>query len=165
MRCRATTDDWPGTRAVGLPPKDGKLAGTLRVGEMADGATCEIVAAIRDKDGKAISAKKETFTRKVMPFETAPKAGIADLVPAPFTPPLIAGSAVSCVGPSLHARHGRPPESLVAAGEELLAAPAALKVEDRRRARRRLRRRLRPTLTARGDGAGRLSAGIHRRAG
>ncbi len=79
-------------------PKDGKLAGTLRVGEMTDGATYEVVAAIADKDGKVLSAKKETFTRKVMPFETAPKAGAEDLVPAPFTPPVIAGNSVSCVG-------------------------------------------------------------------
>ena len=110
-------------------PKDGKLAGTLRVREITDGATYEIVAAIGDKDGKAISAKKETFTRKVMPFETAPKAGAKDLVPAPFTPPAIEGNAVSCVG-RVYA-HGAAGllQSLVAAGKEILAAPATVKIK------------------------------------
>ena len=110
-------------------PKDGKLAGTLRVGDMTDGACYAIVAAIRDQDGKAISTKTETFTRKVMPFETAAKAGIADLVPAPFTPPVIRDQTVACIGRIY--RHGAAGllESLVAAGKELLAAPAALKVK------------------------------------
>ena len=75
---------------------------------MSDGTICEIVAAIRDKDGKAISAKKETFTRKVMPFETAPKAGTADLVPAPFTPPVIAGNCHLLRGTGLYSRLRRP---------------------------------------------------------
>lgn len=114
------------TRAL---PKEGKLAGTLFIGELADGATCEIVAAIRDKKGETISAKKETFQRTVMPFETAAKAGIADIVPAPFTPPAIAGNAVACVGRVY--THGTAGllQSLVAGGKEILAAPATLNVK------------------------------------
>ena len=97
-----------------------------------------------------------------MPFETAPKAGIADLVPAPFTPPVIEGNAVSCVGRVY--THGRPGllESLVAAGQEILAAPAALKVKIGDGPRRFALAGDAPTLTARGQGQGRLSAGIHR---
>ena len=60
---------------------------------------------------------------------TAPKAGLADLVPAPFTPPTIGHGSVSCIGRTY--AHGRAGllESLIAAGQELLAAPAALKVK------------------------------------
>ena len=76
-----------------------------------------------------LSAKKETFTRKVMPFETAPKAGTEDFVPAPFTPPMIAGNSVSCVGRVYTHGTGGLLESLVADGKEILAAPATLKVK------------------------------------
>jgi hypothetical protein len=110
-------------------PKSGKIAGTLAVGVMTDGATYQIAATIVRKDGQPISSKWETFTRKVMPFENAPKAGLTDLVPAPFTPPTIGQESVACVGRSY--THGRAGllESLVAAGQELLAAPATLKVK------------------------------------
>jgi hypothetical protein len=110
-------------------PKDGRMSGTLRVGKMADGATYEIAAAVCDKDGKAVSVKTETFTRTLMPFEKAAKQGIGDLVPAPFTPPVIQGSSVSCIGRTYsHGADGLL-VGLVAAGKELLAAPAALKVK------------------------------------
>jgi hypothetical protein len=107
---------------------DGKLAGTLDVGKMTDGTTYEVVATIADKEGKPISAKNESFTRKIMPFETAPKAGMADIVPRPFTPPRIAHDTVSCVGRVYGHGTAGLLESLVAAGREILAAPAALKV-------------------------------------
>jgi hypothetical protein len=109
-------------------PKDGKLVGTLDLGEMADGTTYEIVATIVDNAGKAISAKNEAFTRKIMPFETAPKAGTADIVPRPFTPPVIERNTVSCVGRVYGHGTAGLLESLVAAGRQILAAPAVLKV-------------------------------------
>ncbi len=110
-------------------PKDGKIAGTIGVGPMIDGATYEVAATIVRSDGQPVSAKREAFTRKVMPFENAPKAGLADLVPAPFAPPTIGHGSVSCIGRTY--AHGRAGllESLIAAGQELLAAPAALKVK------------------------------------
>ena len=91
------------------PPTDGKLSGTIDLGRMADGATYEAVATVEGRDGKPISEKRESFTRKVMPFETAPKAGVADLVPAPFTPPVVRDRSISCVGRTY--THGSPASS------------------------------------------------------
>jgi hypothetical protein len=110
-------------------PKDGKIAETINVGAMTDGATYEIAAAIVRSDSQPLSTQRETFTRKVMPFETAPPAGVADLVSPPFTPPKIGQDSIACIGRTYtHGRQGLL-ESLVAAGRELLAAPATLKVK------------------------------------
>ena len=110
-------------------PANGKLSGTIGVGAMTDGTTYQVAATIVGKNGQPVSTKRESFTRKVMPFEQAPKAGVADLVPAPFTPPVIGPGSITCIGRTY--AHGRAGllESLVAAGEELLAAPAALKAQ------------------------------------
>jgi len=110
-------------------PGSGKIAGTIGVGPMTDGTAYEIAATIVRKDAQPVSAKRETFTRKIMPFESAPRAGVADLVPPPFTPPAIGQGSIACTGRTY--THGRAGllESLVAAGKELLAAPAALKVK------------------------------------
>ena len=109
-------------------PKDGKLAGTIQSGPMTDGTNYDVAAQIIAKDGTVISTKKETFTRRVMPFENAPQAGMSDLVPTPFTPPAVRGNAVSCVGRVYTHGPAGLLEGLVAAGQELLAAPATLQV-------------------------------------
>jgi hypothetical protein len=110
-------------------PASGKIARTIGVGAMTDGATYRIAATIVRNDGQPVSAKQEAFTRKVMSFESGPKAGVADLVPAPFTPPAIGQGRITCIGRTY--AHGRAGllESLIAAGQELLAAPASLKVK------------------------------------
>lgn len=110
-------------------PKDGKLTGTLSVGKMGDGAVCEIVAAISDRSGKALSTKRESFVRKVMPFEKTPPAGIEDIVPAPFTSPVVEGNSISCVGRTYtHGTSGLL-EGIHAGGKEILAAPVTLRIE------------------------------------
>ena len=109
-------------------PKDGKLAGTIQSGPMTDGTNYNVAAQIIAKDGTVISTKKETFTRRVMPFENAPQAGMSDLVPTPFTPPAVRGNAVSCVGRVYTHGPAGLLEGLVAAGQKLLAAPATLQV-------------------------------------
>ena len=110
-------------------PKSGKIAGTMDIGCMTDGASYEAVATIVGSDGRPLSEKRESFTRTVMPFEKAPPAGVADIVPAPFTPPAIGPKSIACIGRTyFHGQHGLL-ESLVAADQELLAAPAALKVK------------------------------------
>ena len=111
-------------------PKSGKIARMIDIGAMTDGATYEIAATIDHEDGQSVSTKRETFTRKIMPFETAPKAGTADIVPPPFTPPTIGHeTSVACIGRTYsHGPRGLL-ESLVAADQELLAAPATLKVK------------------------------------
>ncbi len=112
-------------------PKDGKLTGTLSVGKMGDGAVCEIVAAISDRSGKALSTKRESFVRKVMPFEKTPPAGIEDIVPAPFTRQLVEGNSISCVGRTYtHGTSGLL-EGINAGGKEILAAPVTLRIESR----------------------------------
>ncbi len=95
-----------------------------------------------------------------MPFETAPKAGTADIVPPPFTPPTIGnGRSVACIGRAYsHGSRGLL-ESLVAADQELLAAPAALKSENRRCARRFAHRRRAQARRPR-KGASRLPSNI-----
>ena len=65
--------------------------------------------------------------RRVMPFEKAARAGLSDLVPPPFVEPAIRDGAVSCVGRVYaHGDFGLL-ESIVAAGKDLLAAPAAFR--------------------------------------
>ena len=105
-------------------PKDGKLSGTLSVGAMPDGANYELAAVIRGEDGQEISRQTNGFTRKVMPFETAPKPGLSDLVVPPFTPPVIRRDAVSVWGRTY--QHGPDGllESLEAADKIILAGPA-----------------------------------------
>lgn len=105
-------------------PKDGKLDGTLSVGKMPDGAKYELAAIIRGEDGKEISRKTDSFTRKVMPFETAPKPGLSDIVVPPFTPPVIERDAVSVWGRTY--QHGKDGllENLEAANTNILAGPA-----------------------------------------
>ena len=139
------------TRSESALPPDGKFGGTLHVGRMTDGARYEIIAAICDKDSKTLSTKMQTFTRTVMPFETAPRAGLSDLVPPPFTPPSISGSAVSCVGRVYTHGSAGLLESLVAAGNELLAAPATLQVRTGTQPTIALRGGA-PSLTPRGKG-------------
>ena len=132
-------------------PKSGKIAHTIGVGPMTDGATYEITAAIVRSDGQPVSTKREAFTRKVMPFEKAPPAGLADLVPPPFTPPTIGQGRIACIGRT-YAHGGKGLlESLVAADRELLAAPATLKVKIGDQAALALAGDT-PTLTAHGKG-------------
>ena len=109
-------------RTNGLP-KGGKLDGTLSVGEMPDGAKYLLTAAISGRDGQEISHKTQTFERRVMPFETAPRAGLSDVVVPPFTPPVIERNAISVWGRTY--RHGESGllESLAAADHEILARP------------------------------------------
>ena len=121
-------------------PKDGKLAGMLDAGTMRDGAKYDVAATIVRSDGQPISEKRDSFTRTVMLFEKAPKAGLEDLVPAPFTPPTIAPlaprgrgvggeGAIGCVGRTYaHGSKGLL-MSLIAADQEMLAAPATLRVK------------------------------------
>ena len=104
-------------------PKTGKCEGTLSAGAMADGAKYEVAAIIRSADGQEISAKTNRFTRRVMPFETAPKPGLSDIVVPPFTPPVIGRDAVSVWDRTYHHGKGGLVESLTAAGEEILAWP------------------------------------------
>jgi len=107
-------------------PKEGIVETSIQAGEMPDGAKYEITVAIRGKDGKEISSKTEKFTRKVMDFEKAPKAGLSDIVVPPFTPPVIRRTSVSCWGRTYcHGVEGLL-TSLVAADKELLAKPARL---------------------------------------
>ncbi len=111
------------TKTVPLPGT-GLVDETLSTGPMADGATYEVVATILDKAGQPIGSKKETFTRRVMEFEKAPKAGLSDIVVPPFTPPVIKGSTVSCWARTY--KHGKDGllTGLLAADKELLAGTA-----------------------------------------
>jgi hypothetical protein len=110
-------------------PKSGKITGMTDVGPTTDGMTYEAVATIVSNDAQPLSEKRELFTRTVLSFEKAPQAGVADIVPAPFAPPAIGSGSVACVGRTYsHGQHGLL-ESLVAADQELLSAPAALKVK------------------------------------
>ena len=106
--------------------KDARLTGTLDAGPMPDGAGYEITAEILDTDGKSLASRTERFTRHVMPFEQAPRAGLSDVVVPPFTPPFIKGPAISCWGRTYVHGQGGLLEHLVAAGEDILARPAAI---------------------------------------
>ena len=107
-------------------PKEAKLSGTADAGKMPDGAEYELVATVLDGDAKALASRSERFTRRVMPFETAPRAGLSDLVVPPFTPPVVDGASVSCWGRTYRHGAGGLIEQLTAAGEDLFARPAAL---------------------------------------
>jgi hypothetical protein len=133
-------------------PKDGRMGGTLAVGKMTDGATYQVAAAICDKAGKPISVKSETFTRRLMPFEKAPRQGIEDVVPPPFTPPAIQGNAVSCVGRTYVHSPGGLLAGVTTAGKELLAAAATLNVQTTAGGPSVALRGNAPTLKARGKG-------------
>ena len=110
-------------------PKSGKLVGMIDVGPMTDRTNYDAVATIAGGDGRPLSEKRESLTRTIMPFEKVPQAGVADIVPPPFTPPIIKSNSIACVDRTyVHGQHGVL-ESLVAADQELLAAPAALKVK------------------------------------
>jgi hypothetical protein len=108
-------------------PRDGKIARSINLGSFTDGVTYQLHATISDDTGKAISDRTESFTRHVMPFEKAAKAGLSDIVIPPFTPPVIDGTSVSCWGRTY--KHGEDGllESLIAAGQDLLTGPATFK--------------------------------------
>jgi hypothetical protein len=108
-------------------PADGKINRSIKLGKFTDGTTYTLQAIISDADGKMIAQHSESWTRHVMPFEKAPKAGLSDIVIPPFTAPTIAGSAVSCWNRTY--KHGPDGllESLIAANDNLLARPATFK--------------------------------------
>ncbi|MGA2031375.1 MAG: hypothetical protein ABSG68_03895, partial [Thermoguttaceae bacterium] len=132
-------------------PGDGKIAGTVRIGPLSDGASCTVVATIVDTDGKPLSTKTETFQRTVMPFEKAPKAGVDDLLPSPFTPPVVRAGTVSCVGRTYGHGAAGLLTSLVAAEREILASPAVFRVKVGDGPATALRGDV-PTLRSRGKG-------------
>ncbi len=102
----------------------GSLEALVKLGDgaMPEG-TYGVEAAIVDRAGATISAKMETFARKIFAFETAPKAGLSDMIVAPFTKPKLSRLAVSCWGRTY--RHGAEGlfVGLDAAGEDILAEP------------------------------------------
>ena len=108
-------------------PKTGTIARSINVGAFVDGVTYRLQATIKDGKGKTISERTESFTRHVMPFEKAARAGLSDIVISPFTPPVITGTSVSCWGRTYgHGSRGLL-EKLIAANDDLLAAPAVFK--------------------------------------
>jgi hypothetical protein len=108
-------------------PADGKIARSIELGSFTDGVTYTLKAIIEDSQGNKIADHSESFTRHVMPFEKADRAGLSDIVIPPFTPPQIDGSSVSCWGRTY--KHGNDGllQSLVAAGDDLLVKPATFK--------------------------------------
>ncbi len=107
--------------------QDGNVRGTFALDRFTDGTQYDLSAEIRDAQGKTLSRKVESFTRRIMPFETAPRAGLSDIVIAPFTAPRINGATIEC----WNRRYQHGPDVLLqqlfAAGENLLAGPAVFK--------------------------------------
>ncbi len=106
-------------------PKNGNIEGTIAIGKFINGDTYDVTAAIISKDGNLISSKTRTFIRKIMPFETAPEAGLSDnIIPPLFTAPVIKGTKVSVVERTyVHGSKGLL-EKLIADKENILASPA-----------------------------------------
>ena len=101
-------------------------SGALDVGKMPDGAVYDLEAAILDAAGTVLATRHESFTRHVMPFETAPRPGLSDLVVPPFTPPVVDGPELACWGRRYRHGGGGLVEQITAAGQPLLARPAAI---------------------------------------
>lgn len=133
---------------------DRRAHGYLHVGRMPDGARYTVVAALTDRSGKELARQTDTFTRHIMPFETADPVGARDIVVPPFTPPVVGRSAVSCWGRTY--RHGARGlvEQITAAGGPLLSRPAAFLVRGNGHALSALRGSP-PKLSAVGRGAAR----------
>jgi hypothetical protein len=84
---------------------------------------------IFDKNNKIINAKKDSFTRKIMPFEIEAEAGIEDIIPEPFIKPEIDRNQVKCVLRTYkHSTNGLF-AGIIADSKNLLSAPARLLVK------------------------------------
>ncbi len=103
---------------------DGQAHDYLDVGAMPDKAVYTLAAILTDKTGQELARQTASFTRHIMPFETAKPTGLSDIIVPPFTPPVVTADAVSCWGRTY--QHG--PQGLLtqitAAGQPLLARPA-----------------------------------------
>ena len=133
-------------------PKDGRLHGTAAAEKMPDGARYEVSASVMSAKEAVISRKAETFTRSIMPFESAPRPGLSDLVVPPFTPPVVKRASVACWNRVYgHGRNGLL-ESLTAAEEELLARPAQFLVRTGTESARMPLKGTKPILTPIGKG-------------
>jgi Family of unknown function (DUF6067) len=105
---------------------DGKAHDYLDVGKMPDGAVYTVTAILTDQSQKELARQTQTFTRHVMPFETADPIGASDIIVPPFTPPVIDATSVSCWSRTY--QHGTDGllSQITAAGKPLFSRPATL---------------------------------------
>jgi len=108
---------------------EGHAQGIVDVGKMPDGAHYTVAALITDPAGHELARQTTTFARTIMPFETAPPAGTADLIVPPFTAPVLGRQSVSCWGRTYRHGTGGLLEQLTAAGQDLLARPCVLRAQ------------------------------------
>jgi len=127
FECVVSADDKEVMRDAVDFPADGKITRSVNLTKFADGSTYTLKAIIEDAGGKEISSRSESFTRHVMPFEKAERAGLSDIVIPPFTPPQISGTSVACWNRTYRHGTGGLLESLIAADDDLLAKPATFK--------------------------------------
>jgi hypothetical protein len=106
---------------------EGRVQGYLDVGKMPDGALYNVTGTVVDAGGQSLGSDTETFTRHVMPFESAQPTGLSDIIVPPFTAPVMEKSSVSCIERTY--QHGSDGllTQVIAAGEPLLASPVVFK--------------------------------------
>jgi hypothetical protein len=90
-----------------------------------DFGTYQLKAVARDANGKTVCEAVDTFERKQPPW-WGNKIGVSDKVMPGWTPIEVKGKTLSIVRRDIRFSDSGFPESLISAGEEILAAPIAL---------------------------------------